>query len=136
MRRTVGWIAGAALGLAVLALATPSHAWDRGHRRYGHHHHHGHHGHWHWGGPRVFVGISPAYGWGYYPGYYGYYAYPPLFYSPYAYGPPAVVRVEPEVYVQRSPAQAYWYYCESAGEYYPRVPSCPEPWVKVPPQPE
>jgi hypothetical protein len=26
----------------------------------------------------------------------------------------------------------YWYYCSSAGTYYPYVESCPEPWVEVP----
>jgi hypothetical protein len=45
--------------------------------------------------------------------------------------PPVVVQ-EPPVYVE--PAQpGYWYYCPSAGGYYPTVPSCPEPWVPVPP---
>lgn len=32
------------------------------------------------------------------------------------------------------PAPAYWYYCPSAGAYYPDVPSCPEPWEPVPAQ--
>ena len=38
-----------------------------------------------------------------------------------------------------SPAQsepAYWYYCDSAGGYYPDVETCPEPWVRVPPRAE
>ncbi len=34
----------------------------------------------------------------------------------------------------QQPAQAYWYYCASASAYYPTVPACPEPWVKVPPR--
>lgn len=34
----------------------------------------------------------------------------------------------------QQPAQAYWYYCASARAYYPTAPSCPEPWVKVPPR--
>jgi hypothetical protein len=48
-----------------------------------------------------------------------------------------IVREEPEVYIERPgpPAEGYWYYCESAEAYYPRVPSCPEPWLKVPPTP-
>ena len=29
-------------------------------------------------------------------------------------------------------APAYWYYCPSAGDYYPNVQSCPEAWVPVP----
>jgi hypothetical protein len=27
---------------------------------------------------------------------------------------------------------AQWYFCQSANGYYPNVPSCPEPWIKVP----
>jgi hypothetical protein len=91
----------------------------------------------HWrGGPRVFVGLGfgPAY---WYP--YPYWYYPPPAY--YGYAPPVVVQ-QPTVYVEQNPAppasaapaapQQYWYYCEPAGAYYPSVPSCAEPWVKVP----
>jgi hypothetical protein len=40
---------------------------------------------------------------------------------------------EPPVYVQQPAApQAYWYYCASAGAYFPSVASCPEPWIPVP----
>jgi hypothetical protein len=35
---------------------------------------------------------------------------------------------------QQAAPEAYWYYCSSAQAYYPTVPSCPEPWVKVPPR--
>ena len=28
--------------------------------------------------------------------------------------------------------QAYWYYCQSYGAYYPNVTSCPEAWLPVP----
>jgi hypothetical protein len=28
----------------------------------------------------------------------------------------------------------YWYYCQSAREYYPKVPSCAESWIKVSPR--
>jgi len=34
------------------------------------------------------------------------------------------------------PTQSYWYYCPSASAYYPTTPTCPEPWVKVPPRPQ
>lgn len=34
----------------------------------------------------------------------------------------------------QQPAESYWYYCTSARAYYPTVPTCPEPWVKVPPR--
>jgi hypothetical protein len=30
------------------------------------------------------------------------------------------------------PPQAYWYWCQSAGVYYPYVASCPEGWLPVP----
>ena len=43
----------------------------------------------------------------------------------------AVQRVRAKA--QQSPL-LYWYYCSSARAYYPRVPTCPEPWVKVPPR--
>jgi hypothetical protein len=58
----------------------------------------------------VFVGPAYAYGGGYDPGY--------------AYSPP----------VYSAPAPSYWYYCRSAGAYYPDVPSCLEPWMLVPAQ--
>jgi len=34
----------------------------------------------------------------------------------------------------QEPSRAYWYYCSSAGAYYPTAPACPEPWIKVPPR--
>ena len=50
-------------------------------------------------------------------------------YAPgYIYEPP-VVAAPPE-YVPG--ADGYWYYCQSAGAYYPTAPSCPEPWIPVP----
>jgi hypothetical protein len=115
---------GVSLGLAamalLLALGAPGAAEAHG-RWHRHHHDHG----WGWWGPRVIVGVPPPWGWGWGWGWYG---------RPY-YPPAVIVREEPEVYVER-PAPAYWYYCESAEAYYPRVPSCPEPWLKVPPVPE
>jgi hypothetical protein len=47
-----------------------------------------------------------------------------------------VIVGERPVYIEREPAASpsYWYYCESAGAYYPSVASCPEPWLKVPPR--
>ena len=122
----------AGLLLAAVALPARGLAWDHGHG----HWHGGGHGHWH--GTSVVVGVGPAFGWGYYPGYwyappayYGYYPYPR------AYWPAPVAREEPQVYVERPapPLEDYWYYCESKRGYYPRVPSCPEPWTKVPAEP-
>lgn len=69
-----------------------------------------------------FVGVEPFW-WG--PPY-PYWYYPWDVYAP----PPAIV--EPPQYIQQEPA-AYWYYCPSAGAYYPNVPTCPEPWVLVAP---
>lgn len=48
---------------------------------------------------------------------------------PVVVAPPAVEA--PPVYTQPAPS-GYWYYCPSAGAYYPNVSSCPEPWVPVP----
>jgi hypothetical protein len=43
----------------------------------------------------------------------------------------AVQRVRAKV---QQPPQSYWYYCPSARAYYPTAPTCPEPWIKVPPR--
>jgi hypothetical protein len=107
----------------------------------------GRHFHHHRGGFRssVVIGFGPAY-YGYwgpygYP-YYPYWRYPAPYavYSP----PPVVVQEQPPVYVQQAPpapappaatADQFWYYCQSAGGYYPSVGNCPEAWVRVPPRP-
>ena len=144
--RRAAWI-----GLLVVALlsitATPSLAWRRawsggGGGHSGGHFHGGHGGHVH---GRVVVGVSPWWGWGWgwpYP-YYGYYG-PPYAYYPPPYPGPAVAQ-EPQTYAQAAPEpapavpeqpKAYWYYCASAGAYYPTAPSCPEVWIKVPPRRE
>jgi hypothetical protein len=140
--RRAAWI-----GVLVVALlsvtATPSHAWRRAWSGGGHSHggnwHGGHGSHVH---GRVFVGVGPWWGWpypywgGYYGGYYG---------PPYAYYPPPVVVQEQQTYAQAPPEpvpaapqqpRAYWYYCASAGAYYPTAPTCPEVWIKVPPRSE
>lgn len=98
--------------LAVVLLvvaATPSHAWRHGART------------------SVFIGVGPAFWWG--PGPWWWY-YPP---PPYVYAPPPVIVQQPPVYVQQS-APGYWYYCPSAGAYYPTVPSCSESWILVAPR--
>jgi hypothetical protein len=51
---------------------------------------------------RVFIGVSPWFYWA----------------NPFAYA--------------YAPPPSYWYYCPSAGTYYPYVSSCPEAWVPVP----
>jgi hypothetical protein len=146
--RRAAWI-----GVLVVALlsvtATPSHAWRRawnggggGQSRGGGGWHGGqgwHGGHVH---GRFFVGPGFWWGAGYpywgYP-YWGYYGAP---YPYYGYGPQVVQ--EPQTYVQAAPEpapapqqpKAYWYYCASAGAYYPTAPTCPELWIKVPPRSE
>lgn len=91
-----------------------------------------------WGhGPRVYVGPPWPY----------YYVYPRPYY--YVYERPTVIVPPEPVYVERPaaapppppppapPAPAptsSWYYCASAKAYYPTVPTCAEPWVKVPPR--
>jgi len=104
---------------------------------------HGWHGHpWRGHGrysPGFHIGIGSAFWWGARPGWWGprpvWVQPPPVYVSP-----PRVIVAEQPVYVQREPAAAlppsYWYYCERAGGYYPSVPTCPEPWVQVPPRTE
>lgn len=59
----------------------------------------------------------------------------PFWWQPYwYYVPPPVIVPEPPVYVE-PPGQLFWYYCRSAGAYYPYVSSCPQPWVLVPATP-
>ena len=77
------------------------------------------------------AGVGPragarAWGWGYGPGWYA---------PAYAY-PPAVVEQPAPQYIERQDPTGYWYFCPSAGDYYPRVQSCSEPWQKVAPAPE
>ena len=129
--------------VALLSLtATPSHAWRRAWSGGGHSHGGHSHGRFH---GRVVVGVSPWWGWGWgypYP-YWGYYG-PPYAYYPPPYPGPAVAQ-ELQTYAQAAPEpapatpeqpRAYWYYCASAGAYYPTAPSCPEVWIKVPPRRE
>ncbi|MGH2899005.1 MAG: hypothetical protein ACRDMZ_10060, partial [Solirubrobacteraceae bacterium] len=87
-------------------------------------------GGWHGGGTHVFVGVAPVWGFGWGPGWW----YPPSYY----YAPPLVVQQPPPQYVERpSPTPSGdWYYCPSARGYYPSVPSCPQPWVMIPPTPQ
>jgi len=65
--------------------------------------------------------IGPSFWWG-----------PWWYYPPYYAQPPVVVQPAPVITDDR--AQSYWYYCPSAGAYYP--PTCPEGWIKVPPRAE
>ena len=82
--------------------------------------------------------MGPRFWWGAPYPYWGYYGAPY-----YAYAPPLVA--EEQTYAQAAPEpepaalqqpKAYWYYCASAGAYYPTAPTCPEVWIKVPPRSE
>ena len=115
----------------LLVTAVPSYAWGGGgHGGHGGGHEgHGGHGFGHRGfrGHGVVV-VGPSFWW--YPYWWD---YPPY----YGYAPATVIVQEPPVYVERpAPPESYWYYCPSAGAYYPSVPTCSEAWVKVPPRPE
>jgi hypothetical protein len=81
----------------------------------GHKHHHG----------SFFIGAgfyAPWYSWWYSP-----YWYPLPYY-------PLAVPVQLEQYA--TPLESgYWYYCHSAGAYYPGVAECPEGWAQVAPAP-
>lgn len=74
-------------------------------------------------GGHIGVYIEPFPMWRYYPP--PYYDYPPPVYVP----PPP-----PPVYIEKEPAQSYWYYCTDPQGYYPTVRDCPEGWLKVLPQ--
>ena len=70
------------------------------------------------------------------------YFYPtPVYPYPDPYVPPVVV-VQPTPPAAPAPARPVtppppqsWYYCESAGGYYPYVPACPDGWRAVPATP-
>jgi hypothetical protein len=82
----------------------------------------------------VFVGAPVFIAGAAYP--YPYY-YPPA-YAPPAYGEPPPVYIEQQPpYIEQSatpaPAGQVLYYCPDSREYYPNVPTCPSPWMKVVP---
>lgn len=141
-----GSLLGLTLGVvALLMTSTPGYAGGYGYR--GHHGHRGHHGihrgfgsrhhrghghHGHGGhGSRFYLGFVPS--------YLPHHGYGRRYAPPYRVHEIRrhVVVEEPPVYIQRetaTPSQGWWYYCESAGGYYPTVSSCPEPWVRVAPR--
>jgi hypothetical protein len=129
--------------LAPMPSQAGGHGW-RGHGRHGHgwHGYRSHGSRWYGHGghsSRIYIGLGSTFWWGSRPGWYRpppAYVYP----APVYVSPPRVIVAEQPVYVQQEPAAAlppsYWYYCESSGGYYPSVPTCPEPWVQVPPRTE
>lgn len=123
------------LALAALACAMALPAQADGDR------HHHHHGGGHWSGSWV-IGLPWVYGPGYYgPGYYGYgpgYGWGTVYGYPGPWERQVIIEreraPEPEMPSGPPPA-ALWYYCDSAGTYYPYVSTCPEPWREVPAEP-
>lgn len=121
---------GVCLAVSLFLVALPRQAW--GHGGFGghgsFHGHGGFHGHvfghgfglhgFGFRGPRLVIGLGPAFWWG--SAYAG-----PWYYPPY-YGDPAFA----------PPVRSYWYYCQSARAYYPNVRACPEQWVQIPTSPE
>lgn len=98
---------------------------DGGHGGGGWHGGDGWHGGWHGGGPGWWGwGLGLGLGWdaAILADPYLYYPYPWYYYPQ---NPPVVV-------APANPPANNWYYCESARDYYPRVPQCPEPWRVVP----
>jgi hypothetical protein len=78
--------------------------------------------HLHRGFPgRAFVGVTP------------FVVGPAFAYGAYGWASAPFEAYEPPV-VYSAPPPSYWYYCQSAGGYYPDVPACAEPWVPVPSQ--
>lgn len=57
----------------------------------------------------------------------------PFFFPPQVYVAPAAVYTEPPVYIEQ--ASQVYYYCQDYRDYYPRVATCPSPWVQVLPEP-
>jgi len=104
---------------AFLVIPVTANAWDRGF----HHGHPFHHGHFRHGGCCFFGGFAA----GVFTGAVLGGAFAPV----YTYPAPIYVTPAP---TYAPPPLTYWYYCRSAGAYYPYVPSCPEPWVPVPAQ--
>jgi hypothetical protein len=110
MKRMVTAFVVLSLMAAVLVLPAPADAWDRGF----HHFHR-----------CCFFGGFAA---GAFTGVVLGSAFAPV----YAYPAPPVYVAPPSTYAP--PPPSYWYFCRSAGAYYPYAPSCPEPWVPVPAQ--
>jgi len=88
-------------------------------------------------GGTVIVAAGPYFP--YYPYYYPPYPYPPMYDTPapvYMEQPAyqqAPVYVEQPAYQQQQQPPQVRYYCADTGKYYPDVPTCTTPWMKVVP---
>src|SRR6516162_9846567 len=99
-----------------------------GHGGHGFHGHHGSHGHFHGHG----VIVAGPFWWG--PWWDPWWSYPPYYYQPQVIVQPAPIYTDSPAPPESYWSESYWYYCPSAGAYYPTVPTCPEVWIKVPPR--
>jgi hypothetical protein len=126
MKQILAALVALSLVAAPLVIPPTANAWDGGFHRG----HRFHHGHFHHGGCCFFGGFAA----GVFTGAVLGGAFAPVYAYPapvYAY-PASVYPVPAPTYAP--PPPTYWYYCRSAGAYYPYVPNCPEPWVPVPAQ--
>ena len=82
----------------------------------------------HGSGARVVIVGGPVYPRYYYARPYPYYYYPPPFFY-YTPAPPPVYIEQPQL-----SSEAYWYFCQATGTYYPYVQSCASGWQRMLPQ--
>jgi len=78
-------------------------------------------------------GISLGIPLGYPAHYYAPYYPAPYYADPYYYRP-APVYIQPQTVIVQPPVPSqvvYQYYCAPTGAYYPAVPTCSQPWMKV-----
>lgn len=109
-----------ALGTAGSAQADRGRHGGYDHRGYGHHGHHhgGHHRGGNWIGPAAILAITGL----------------AIGAATYSQAQAAPVQVLPQpTYQPPPPDSGNWYYCNSAGQYYPYVRGCPEGWQAVMP---
>jgi hypothetical protein len=115
----------AALGSVPAAAASGGRGQSHGHGA-GHNYGGGGYGYRHASGARFVFLAGPAFPFGYYyPS--PYYYFPPPFYS---------TPAPPTVYIELpQPApEAYWYFCQATGTYYPYVQNCASGWQRMLPQ--
>ncbi len=113
MMNTIKLLICAVLSFAGLSLASVANAHDHDHFRFG----------IHLGFPLGYP--APYYAAPYYPA--------PYYPEPY-YRPAVPVYVQPQTVIVQPPVPSqvvYQYYCAPTGAYYPTVPTCSQPWMKV-----
>jgi len=116
-----------AASLALGSIGTAQADWGRhgGYRDYRpgpdyHHRHHGYRAGPGWVGPAAVLAIAGL-------------AVGAAAYNQYQPAPVYVAPPPPPMPVRIQPVPGNWYYCGSAGEYYPYVQYCPEGWQQVMP---